>query len=134
MRIRAHTLIAALALALLTPGCSLLPGHHQTDEQAPEDEDVPQDIGVHINNHNWSDIVVFAVRGTSRLRLGDVTAGNEADFVLPRNMTEGGQLTLVLHPIGGPRDFSTGPILVQPGQQIDVRVENAISQTNWTIS
>ncbi len=75
-----------------------------------------------------------AVRGTARMRLGDVNTGDEADFVLPKNMVIGGQVTVVLHPIGGPRDFSTGPIMVSPGQQIDMRVENAITQTNWSIN
>lgn len=133
MSSRFRTLAIALALASLATGCAMLRPHHEENE-APADETESQDVGVHVANHNWSDIVVFAIRGSARVRLGDVTTGNEADFVLPRSMVNGGQITITLHPIGGPRDFNTGPILVQPGQMIDLRIEASINQTNWSIS
>jgi len=133
---RAPAFLASLAATLLVAGCSLLPFHH--DEKAPDeaeaDDQEMQDVALHVANHNWSDIVVFAVRGSSRIRLGDVSTGSQVDFVVPRNMVIGGQLTVLLHPIGGPRDFSTGPILVSPGQEVDLRIENAITQTNWSVS
>ncbi len=126
--------VASLAASLLLAGCSLLPFHR--DEKSPDDsgQQEMEDVALHVANHNWSDIVVFAVRGSTRMRLGDVSTGTQADFVVPRNLVLGGQLTVLLHPIGGPRDFSTGPILVSPGQQVDLRVENTITQTNWSVS
>ena len=124
----------ALLLAALLAGCSLLPGHHEEPQPDPLADEVSEDVALHVANHNWSDVVVFAVRGTARVRLGDVTTGSEADFVVPRSIATGGQVTVVLHPIGGNRDFSTGPIMVSPGQQIDLRVENALQQTNWSVT
>ena len=129
---RAPAFLVACAAALLLGGCSLLPHHKDDDSQ--DEEQPAQDVGLHVDNHNWSDIVVFAVRGTSRMRLGDVATGTHVDFVVPRNMVIGGSLTVLLHPIGGPRDFSTGPILVAPGQDVDLRVENSLVQTNWSVS
>ncbi len=132
---RAPAFHAALAAVLLVAGCSLLPHHHKSNQPEDEAPEQPvQDVGLHVANHNWSDIVVFAVRGSSRMRLGDVATGMQADFVVPRNMVIGGSITVYLHPIGGPRDYSTGPILVSPGQEIDLRVENALNQTNWSVS
>ncbi len=131
---RAPAFLAACAATLLVAGCSLLP-HHHDDQPADDTEDQQaQDVALHVANHNWSDIVVFAVRGTSRMRLGDVATGTQADFVIPRSMVIGGSLTVFLHPIGGPRDFSTGPILVSPGQEVDLRIENSLNQTNWSVS
>ncbi len=130
---RTPALLVACTAALLAAGCSLLPHHNKNDQSEEEDQQV-QDVGLHVANHNWSDIVVFAVRGSSRMRLGDVTTGTQADFVVPRNMVIGGSLTVLLHPIGGPRDFSTGPILVAPGQEVDLRIENSLVQTNWSVS
>ncbi len=126
--------IAIVTASLLLAGCSLLPFHR--DEKSPDDNEQQEmeDVSLHVANHNWSDIVVFAVRGSTRMRLGDVSTGTQADFVVPRTLVIGGQLTVLLHPIGGPRDFSTGPILVSPGQQVDLRVENTITQTNWSVS
>ena len=129
---RAPALLASFAAALLVAGCFL---PHHRDSQADEtDQGQAEDVALHVANHNWSDVVVFAVRGSSRARLGDVTSGAQADFIVPRNLVIGGQLTVMLHPIGGPRDFSTGPILVSPGQEVDLRIENAIAQTNWSVS
>ncbi len=130
---RAPTLHVASAAALHVAGCSLLP-HHKNDDQDQDEDQAAQDVGLHVDNHNWSDMVIFAVRGSSRLRLGDVATGTRADFVVPRNLVIGGSLTVLLHPIGGPRDFSTGPILVVPGQEINLRIENSIVQTNWSVN
>ena len=130
---RAPAFLASFAAALLVAGC-FLPHHHGPQAADDADDTQSEDVALHVANHNWSDVVVFAVRGSSRARLGDVTSGARADFIVPRNLVIGGQLTVVLHPIGGPRDFSTGPILVSPGQEVDLRVENAITQTNWSVS
>jgi hypothetical protein len=130
---RTRTFAPTLALLLLLPaGCSLLPfGGHGGGSSEDVQEEV---VSLHASNHNWSNIVVFATRGSSYVRLGDLTTGQEADFVVPRSLVVGGQVTFVLHPIGGPRDFSTGPILVQPGQEINLRIENALPQTSWSVS
>ncbi len=130
---RAPALLVACTAALLVAGCSLLP-HHKNGDQPQDEDQEAQDVALHVANHNWSDIVVFAVRGSSRLRLGDLATGAQADFVIPRSMVIGGSLTVVLHPIGGPRDFSTGPIMVAPGQEVDLRIENSLAQTNWSVS
>ncbi len=132
MRTPLH-LTAVLLVALLA-GCSLLPHHRDEQQPDPLADEASEDVGLHVANHNWADVVVFAVRGTTRVRLGDVNTGNEADFVLPKSFVLGGQVTVILHPIGGPRDFSTGPIMVSPGQQIDMRVENSLAQTNWSVN
>lgn len=132
---RAPLRLTAILLGTLLAGCSLVRHHHDEPEPDPlADDQLNQDVSLHVSNHNWSDVVVFAVRGTSRVRLGDVTTGSESDFILPRSLVVGGQVTVVLHPIGGSRDFSTGPIMISPGQQIDLRVENALAQTNWTVN
>ncbi len=131
---RAQPLLVACTAALLVAGCSLLPHHHDQEPAEDTEDQQAQDVALHVANHNWSDIVVFAVRGSSRQRLGDVATGMQVDFIVPRNMVIGGSLTVLLHPIGGPRDFSTGPILVAPGQEVDLRVENILVQTNWSVS
>ncbi len=131
---RAPALLVACTAALLATGCFLSHRRHEDQPQDADSEQPVQDVALHVANHNWSDIVVFAVRGSSRQRLGDVPTGMQADFVVPRSMVIGGSLTIYLHPIGGPRDFSTGPILVSPGQEVDMRIENSLNQTNWSVS
>ncbi len=126
--------IATLLLPVLLAGCLFSHGKGQPEQPLGTEDDQPEDVGLHVANHHWSDMVIFAVHGSSRIRLGDLTTGSEADFVVPRSLMVGGQITIVAHPIAGARDFSTGPIMVAPGQQIDLRIENALAQSNWSVS
>lgn len=133
MRIRGAPF--CLALVLLLSACSLLPFHKRDESDAPQDEaELAQDIPLVVTNNNWSNIVVFATTGSSRTRLGDVTTGNSSELIVPRNFVFAGQVTLVIHTIGSTRDYTFGPILVQAGQGIELRVENNLAQTSWSVS
>jgi hypothetical protein len=125
---------SGIMLSLLLTACSLLPFHKRGDSDAQDETELAQDIPLYVTNNNWSNIVVFAANASSRVRLGDVTTANEVELVIPRNLVFWGQVTLLVHPIGSTRDYSTGPILVQAGQAIQLRVENNLAQTNWSVS
>lgn len=126
---------SGVVLTVFLTACSLLPFHKRDKSEAPEDEtELTQDIPLYVANNNWSNIVVFATNGSSRVRLGDVTTGNDVELIIPRNLVFSGQVTLVVHPIASTRDYSTGPILVQGGQAIQLRVENNLAQTSWSVT
>ncbi len=122
--------LARVLALLLLAGCSVLRGgKHDGDDLPPPTED----LSLHVTNHNWSEVTIFAVNGSQRLRLGSVVTGAQADLIVPRDLVTTGEVRLLVHPIAGPRDYYSGPIPVHGGQEIDLRVENSLNQTSWSV-
>ncbi len=113
-------------LALLLSGCVLFARGKRADEG-------PRDVPVHVSNHNSANVVLYAVNGSLRVRLGTVTTASDAELAVPRNLVVAGTVGLQVHAIGAGRDYVTGPILVRMGQQIELSVENSLVQTSWSV-
>jgi hypothetical protein len=88
------------------------------------------EVGLEVESHNWSDIVIYLVRGSSTERLGMVGALNTQTFVLPfRRLGTGTDIRLRAYPIGGPGAFTSENLYVQPGQWIKWTLENDLSRS-----
>jgi len=92
------------------------------------------DIHIRVANRNWSDVTVYALVGSSRMRLGTVISMSEQIFVLPRAVSAStGELRLLIDPIGTWRGYMTEAIMAFPGQVIELNVENNLGLTNWAV-
>jgi hypothetical protein len=113
---------AMFALVLFVSGCAA-GGQRPAELQAGSDTPV-----VEVTNHNWSDVVVYAVRETgSRVRLGMVTSMGTQALRLPRGLVNSiGGIRLVASPIASSSQFQTEPMNVWPGQTIELRIENQL--------
>jgi hypothetical protein len=108
------------------PGCGLIFGSKASQEEPPAAEA----ISVEVENHNWSDIVIYLVRGTATDRLGMVGSLNTKTFVFPyRKLGIGNDVRLRAYPIGGPRGFTSENLLVQPGQWIKWTLESDLTRS-----
>ncbi len=88
------------------------------------------EIALEIESHNWSDIVIYLVKGSSTERLGMVGALNTETFVFPfRRLGIGGDVRLRADPIGGPESFTSENLYVQPGQWIKWTLENDLTRS-----
>jgi hypothetical protein len=92
-----------------------------------------------VQNDNWMDVVVYAVRGGSRFRLGQVSSVQSAVFELPSAVlgaTSG--LYILADPVGtvsAERMFATDDIKLAPGHTIiDLRVDNVIAHSSWSVA
>jgi len=93
-----------------------------------------EEVVVRIKNFNWSDVTVYLLNGTVRTRLGMVTSMGEAMFRLPAGLLASStNVRLILDPIGSTVTFTTEPIFVQPGQTVEMNVENYLPLTNWAV-
>lgn len=91
-------------------------------------------VTLSVENHNWSDVVVYAVRSGMRYRLGTVTSMQRAELAVPPALTVAdGDLRLLLDPIGSRNVFVTDPILVAPGDQVLFSVENHLPLSSWMV-
>jgi len=89
---------------------------------------------VTVQNDNWLDVVVYVLRGASRFRIGTVRAASSETFSL-RSEDSGGArpLQLLADPIGSDRGYVTDPIVLGPGQQLELRVGSAINTSTFSI-
>ena len=94
---------------------------------------------LYVQNDNWMDVVVYAVRGGSRFRLGEVTSIQSAVFELPSvALGASSGLYFLVDPIGAitnERMFATDDIMVAPGHTIiDLRIDNIIDHSSWSVA
>ena len=126
-----------LAAALAASGCA-----HSTKLASAQKERTfcaKSTATVYVQNDNWLDIVVYAVRGGARFRLGMVTSVQSAVFELPSAaLGASSSLSLLADPVGGTTVydmFATDDIMIAPGHTIiELRLDNIISHSSWTVA
>jgi hypothetical protein len=135
MRVLNRNTVFALAGMLAFSGCSSAAKRKaQEDEWGGEKPVIQRDIPVRVTNHNWADIVVYAVRNSTRSRLGQVTSMSTVSFMLPAAfMGTGSDIRLLADPIGSSAIFLTDALLLSPGVEVDLYLENHLTASSWTV-
>lgn len=117
--------IAYGVLALLV-GLGACSGNEEDGVPEPE---LP--VQVHVTNQNWHEIVVFAIRGSSRYRLGSVRTDETRVFdVHPGLLDPGRTLMLMADPIGARKNVATPQLVIGHGQSAYWRVTNDLDLSN----
>ncbi|HEX6308689.1 MAG TPA: hypothetical protein VFZ69_10905 [Longimicrobiales bacterium] len=125
---RGTRLAMALGLGLAVAGCA-----SETDD-TPKNAFGEGTATVVVQNNNWADMTVYAVRNGLRMRLGMVVSMGAQRFKLPRNALGGaGDLRLLADPIGSDAVFRTQPLLVAPGQLIEFTLQNNLAHSTSTV-
>jgi hypothetical protein len=118
--------VASCVWLSAVPSCGLIFGRNAVEEESPP----ASEVSVEVENHNWSDIVIYLMRGTQAQRLGMVTALSTIHFAFPyQSLSTGGSLRLRAHPIGGPGTYTSEDLLVQPGQGVKWTLESDLSRS-----
>ena len=121
-----HNVVAgALVLALLLPACARR-GEDEGEDTAPAPN---VELAVEIENHNWSDVIIYLVRGSASERLGMVGSLKSETFVFPFRRIGVGEARLRAYPIGGPAAFTSENLFVQPGQMVKWTLESDLTRS-----
>jgi hypothetical protein len=118
---RAVKLLAVLFVAALgTTGCV------GKGRNAP----APQEFAsVRVNNRAFIDVDVFALNGSTRARLGSVSANGTGTLRIPAAVVGTGRdLRFMVDPIGSSRQGLSFNIYVRPGEQVTLTVPPSIVQ------
>ena len=96
----------------------------------------PAPVVVHVENHNWLDMHLYASRAGGPLRsLGMVASMSSGTFRLPADLAASGtDLRMVADPIGGSGIYVSQPLLVSPGGEILVAVQNTLALSYTTLA
>lgn len=135
MRSLLATAVAVLSAAVLGGACApAAPGG--AESLAPE-----LGIGVsgapptvRVTNNNWSNMTVYAVRGSTRLRLGMVTSMATQVFRLPAALANGaGGVRLLADAIGGNEQFLTPAVQVSRGEEVKLEIHNQLQISSVSV-
>jgi hypothetical protein len=134
-----HPLLPSLLLAASFAASGCAHGTRLASAQKERTFCAKSTATVYVQNDNWLDIVVYAVRGGARFRLGMVTSVQSAVFELPAAaLGATNSLYLLADPIGGNQAydmFATDDIMMAPGHTIiELRLDNIISHSSWTVA
>lgn len=108
-------------------GASACATHHATGASEPER------VAVTVKNTNWMDMDVFAVRGTTRARVGSVTGLTTATFRVPANFSPDGVLQFMVDPIGGDAAYVTDKMVVSPGQRVELTIGTVLRMSTFAV-
>lgn len=87
-------------------------------------------VSVEVTNNATERLVVYAIYGGQRTRVGDVTALGSATFRLPPSL-EGGaaRVRFVLDAIGSTDGYRSEELFLSPGDAVIIRVQPNLRQT-----
>lgn len=126
-----RTIVASyFALAFLLSACA---GRHHA---APGDEpDASQPVAgpvlLQVENHNWSDVVLFIIHDGHTQRFAQIAAAKDESFEIPsRLLGDQGTIRLGLHRVGGRDDYRTELVSVRTGDTIRLTIEGKLEHSS----
>lgn len=125
MRIRTAALLTLLAAVTISAGCA----RAGKNRRAALDEKTT----VIVENNNWLETTVYAVRSGTRLRLGTVPTGKTLEFTLPNGFTTGASIQLIADPVGTSSTYRSDMLAIAPGRQVQLRVENNLRMSTVSV-
>ncbi len=108
------TLAMLTLLAAAGAGCSKAPPA-SVDPMAP--------AFIRIENQSFSQMTIYAIRGSVRIRLGQVMGNSSEVFELPRSLVNVGvPIRFMADPLGSNRTSFSQEIGVGPGDTVSLRI------------
>jgi hypothetical protein len=109
--VRSVQLLGLIALI----GCA---GKSKTNQPEPDQAAVLQ-----VENRGFADMVIYAVSGSQRFRLGLATGNSTKSFTIPPSLVRiGGPLRFLADPVGGTRTPVSDEMVVQPGDVVTLTI------------
>jgi hypothetical protein len=112
------SMVRSLQLAtalLLTAACG---GRAAQTSAPPEGQAMLQ-----VENQGFADMVIYAVNGGQRIRLGLATGNTTKSFTLPEYLVRnGGPIRFLADPVGGTRTPVSEEMTVQPGDVVSLTI------------
>jgi hypothetical protein len=76
-----------------------------------------------VENRGFADMVIYAVTGSQRIRLGLATGNSTKSFPLPSSLVQGaGPIRFLADPIGGTRTPVSEEMVVEPGDVVTLTI------------
>lgn len=118
-----------IALALVGAAGSTSPVAAQEAAPAPSTSEAPiRTASVQVENHNWLDMHVYAVRNGTLFSLGVVTGLSGDTLTVPASaLTPGADFEILADPIGGASAYVSPRLVVTSGDVVKLTIENHLA-------
>jgi hypothetical protein len=104
---------------------------HSKESPSPGNSEVLLEV----ENHHWSDIVIYLMNGGQSQRLGMVSGVSTNKFVFPyRQIATGGRVRLRAHPVGGENSFTSEDVVIQSGQGLKWTLESDLKRSTLAVN
>lgn len=96
-----------------------------------EDEIPADDLALEVENHNWSDVVIYVVHDGTYTRFLQLSAAKSAAQTIPARLVgSNGTLRLLVHRIGGVDDYLTPTVSVRTGKTVALTLESNLERSS----
>jgi len=109
-------ILGLVALGLTSASCAVLPGRRDADEL---DEPVPREVTLEVDNQNFHDATIYAVRPGERRRIGFVGGLTQGQFAFVWTDSDL-SVEIYLLPLGS---YFARPIAIDPGDDVKLVVQ-----------
>lgn len=114
---------------LFTLACA---GPRQNVDPAPQEE--AKGFMLVVINHHLLDVNIFLLHDGQADRISMVNAASSRTQEMPLYMLgQGGTIRLIAEPIGSDSRYTTDLLTVQPGQVVELSVENPLARSTYSI-
>ena len=126
-----RTIIASyFALAPILAACAGR-NHATTGDESNVPQSVSGPVMLQVENHNWSDVVLFIIHDGRTNRFAQIAAAKDGSFEIPsRFLGDQGIIRLGLHRVGGRDDYRTELVSVRTGDTIRLTIEGKLEHSS----
>ena len=117
---------AVLGAALLLSACA-----SGANRASARPDSAP--VSLTVTNQNWLDVDVFAIRGSTRYRLGAVSGNSSATLRIPSSLIARGELQLMADPVGSNDVYVSDLIPVAPDQALQLTVAPRMRMSTYAV-
>ena len=121
--------IAASYLALFSTiaACSR---HHALDE-APAPAVVSETVVLEVENHNWSDVILYIVHDGVQTRFTQVAAAHDLSLEIPARLQgQMGVIRLAVRRIGGTDSFVSQALSIRGSSAVRFTIESSLAHSS----
>lgn len=94
----------------------------------------PSGFSLILNNRHLLDVNIFLQHDGQPDRIATVTSSTSHSLALPlRMLGQSKTIRIIVEPIGDETRYTTDILVVQPGQIIELNVENLLARSNYSI-
>jgi hypothetical protein len=138
MRMVRDAAVTVFGLCAFALGCAR---HQETPATVPAPssgviaESEPIDsLVLEVENHNWSDIIVYIAHDGVTSRFATVTATTNASLPIPSHLVGAtGVLRLAVHRVGGNDQYASEPVTVRTGSTVRLTVESRLTRSSVAV-
>jgi hypothetical protein len=133
---RAHRSLGVAICLAIAAGCgrSRPEAAPQPATESPDTAPPVESVVLEVENHNWSDIVVYLSHDGVTTRVALVTAVSRTSVPLPSHLFGSlGVVRLAVRRIGGNDSYASEPISVRTGNTLRLTVESRVSTSSVAV-